>query len=192
MNKYEIRVTKSNDKSFTPLTGSACGETFDLAIEHANFWEKDGHWIDPDCQIEILSVTPIDYYPYTYEDAFRFAVENKIKVINAIANHQRTADFDKLDLIKVIVNESPAEYIHLDTACRDALVDIINEDICDDIIELIMEFTEPYKDLTEEEAGQIMSDMEANGYTLPIGFTPKDFVELYHECEPEDDEEGEE
>lgn len=188
MNNYEFRITKPNDKSFNPLCGSACGETVDLAIEHANYWEKDGHWIDPDCEIEILSVTPVDYYPYTYEDAFRFATKNKVKVIHAVINHPRTAEFDKLDLIKAIVNDSPADYIHLDTACRDALVDIINEDICDDIVELMMEFTDPYEDITEDDARQIMGDMEASGYMLPIGFTPKDFIEVYHECEPEGEE----
>ena len=126
MNKYEIRITKPNDQSFAPLTGSACGETFDLAIEHANFWEKDGHWIDPDCQIEVLSVTPIDYYPYTYEDAFRFAVENKIKVavldVDLIVL-QQGVDLDQVlaadageppDLIVAAGKAAPAQLHHAD------------------------------------------------------------------------------
>ena len=187
MKEFEIEIKNKNTGIL--YHANAFGETISDAIPHTDYWNAEGDKISTDYSIEkIISAKKIDYYPYTYEDAFRFAVENKLKVINAIASHQRTADFDRLDLIKVIVNESPAEYIHLDTACRDALVDIINEDICDDITELIMEFTEPYNDLTEEEAGQIMSDMEANGYTLPIGFTPKDFVELYHECEPEEED----
>lgn len=189
MNKYEFRITKPNDKTVSPHIAWACGETLDMAVEHSNYFYEDGDKIGTDWTIdEILSVTPINYYPYTYEDAIRFAIENKIKVIHAILQQDRVADFDKLDLIKVIVNESPADYISLDTACRDALVDIINEDICDDMPTLITEWTEPYMDLTEEDAWRFMSEMETNGYTLPIGFTPKDFIDLYHECEPEGDE----
>lgn len=189
MNKYEFRITKSADPSVHPHIAWAYGETLALAIEHSNYWAKDGDKIGTDWTIdEILSITPDDSYPYTYEDAMRFAIENKIKVINAILQQDRVADFDKLDLIKVIVNESPTDYINLDTACRDALVDIINENCCDDIVQLIMDFTDPYENMTEEDAGKIMSEMEANGYTLPIGFTPKDFVELYHECEPEEED----
>ena len=189
MNKYEFRITKPNDKSFKPLLGWACGETLDLDIEHANYWEKDADKVGPDHHIEVKSVTPIDYYPYTYEDTFRFAIENKIKVIHSILQQDRMADFDKLDLIKVITNESPADYISLDTACRDALVDIINENHCDDMVQLIAEWTEPFMNLTEEDAGQMMSEMEANGYTLPIGFTPKDFIEVYNDLEQEEDDE---
>ena len=190
MNNYEFRITKPNDKSVAPHIAWACVETPDLAIKHSNYWAKDGDKIGTDWTIdEVLSVTPVDYYPYSYEDAFRFSVENKTEVINSILQQNNVADFDKLDLIKVIINESPADYISLDTACRDALVDVINENHCDDMIQLIMKFTEPYEDLTEEDAGRIMIEMEANGYRFPIGFTPKDFIELYHECEPEEEEE---
>lgn len=187
MKEFEIKLKNKHDKQTYSM--SLCGETLEDAVSHADYWQNDGDKIATDYTItNLVSVKPIDYYPFTYEDAIQYAIDNKIKVIHAILQQDRMADFDKLDLIKVIVNESPATYIHLDTACRDALVDIINEDICDNIIELILEFTNPYEDLTEEEAGQIMSDIEANGYMLPIGFTPKDFVEAYHECEPEDDE----
>jgi len=189
MNNYEIRITKPNDKTVDPHIAWACGETLDLAIEHSNYWAEDGDKIGTDWAIDkVLSVTPVNYYPYTYEDAIRFAIDNKIKVIHAILQQDSMADFDRLDLIKVIVNENPAAYIALDTACRDALVDAINQNICDDMPMLITEWTDPYMDLTEENAGQIMSEMEANGYILPIGFTPKDFVELYHECEQEEED----
>lgn len=189
MNEYKIRITRPNNDSVAPHTTYVRGETIDLAVEHSNYWTKDGDKIGTDWEInEILSIVPIDYYPFSHEDAMRFAIDNKIKVIHAILQQDRVADFDKLDLIKVIVNESPVDYIALDTACRDALVDIINENICDDMPMLITEWTEPYMDLTEEDASRMMADMETNGYTLPIGFTPKDFIELYRECEPEGDE----
>lgn len=184
MNKYELKITKSNNKTVVPNITWVYGETIDLAVEHSNYWKKDGDKIGTDWTIdEILSVTPIDYYPYTYEDAISFAIENKIKVIHAILQQDRMADFDKLDLIKVIANESPADYSELDTACRDALVNIINENLCDDMIQLVLRWTEPCMNLTEEDAGRFMSEMETNGYILPIGFTPKDFIELYHECD---------
>ena len=180
--KYEIEYTKNGIQYVTAVYG----ETPKMGIEHANYWyaEEDKiHSID-----KIISAEPIDYYPYTYEDAVRMAINNKVPAINAILQQDRMAEFDKLDLIKVITTEDPVMFISLDTACRDSLVDILNENLCDDISQLIMDWTEPGRDLTEEDAGRMLGDMEASGYTLPIGFTPKDFMEVYHDCEPEEEE----
>lgn len=187
MKEYQLEIR--NKHTNTLYHAWAYGEDIDDAVARADYWNADGNKISTDYLIEkVISIKPIDYYPYTYEDAVRMAIENKIPAIHAVLQQDGMADFDQLDLIKVIVNEDPVMFMNLDTACRDKLVDILNENFCDDIIQLIMDFTDPYMDLTEEDAGRLMGEMEAQGYTLPIGFTPKDFIETYKECEPEDEE----
>lgn len=183
--QFEIRNKHTN----VLFHAWAYGEDIDDAITHADYWNADGDKIKTDYLIEkVISIKPIDYYPYAYEDAVRMAIAKKVPAIHAILQQDGMAEFDQLDLIKVIVNEDPVMFMNLDTACRDKLVDILNENLCDDISQLIMEWTEPGQNLTEEDAGRIMGDMEASGYTLPIGFTPKDFIEVYNDCEPEGDD----
>lgn len=165
----------------------AYGEVLDTALEHARFW--DSTIPNPSGIDNIISVEPIDYYPYCREDALRLAFSKPIPFIHAVLQQDDICDGDKIDLIKIVVNKDPT--MHLDTACWGYLIDIVTESLCDDIIQLIMEWTEPYEELTEEDAGRIMGDMEASGHTLPIGLTPKEFIEIYKECEPEGEEDDE-
>ena len=183
MYKFEFEYTLNGVK----YVAWAYGETIDTALEHARFWDST---IPETCNIHaIISVEPIDYYPYCREDALRLAFSKPIPFIHAVLQQDGICDDDKVDLIKIVTAKDPT--IHLDTACWDYLIDIVNENLCDDISQLIMEWTDPLQNLTEEDAGRIMSDMEANGYTLPIGLTPKEFIEIYKECEPEGEEENE-
>lgn len=165
----------------------AYGEVLDTALEHARFW--DSTIPNPSDIDNIISVEPINYYPYCREDALRLAFSKPIPFIHGVLQQDSICDDDKVDLIKIVVNKDPA--MHLDTACWDYLIDIVNESLCDDIFELIMEWTDPYDEFTEESAGQLLSEFEASGYTLPIGLTPKEFIKLHKECRPEEEEENE-
>lgn len=62
-----------------------------------------------------------------------------------------------------------------------------NEANADDMIEVIMDTTNPGMDLTLAEAEKYLSQAEANGWTIPIGFTPQDFLDLYYDMEPEEE-----
>ena len=63
-----------------------------------------------------------------------------------------------------------------------------NEANADDMIDLVMNMTDPCTGLTLAEAEKLLSQAEADGWTIPIGFTPQDFLDIYNDLEPEEED----
>ena len=59
----------------------------------------------------------------------------------------------------------------------------------DDPIEMVMNMTNPGLELTVEQAEELLSQAEANGWSIPVGFTAKDFLDIYYDLEPEEEDE---
>ena len=64
-----------------------------------------------------------------------------------------------------------------------------NEANADDPFEIVMNMTDPGLELTHDQAEELISQAEANGWTLPIGFDADMFLEIYNDCEPEEEDE---
>lgn len=64
-----------------------------------------------------------------------------------------------------------------------------NEANADDPFEIVMNMTDPGLELTHDQAEELISQAEANGWTLPIGFDADMFLEIYKDCEPEEEDE---
>ena len=79
--------------------------------------------------------------------------------------------------------ESESVFRWLDELDR-LTTDAWNEANADDMIEVVMNMTDPGAGLTIEQAEKLLSQAEADGYTLPIGFTPQDFLDIYNDLEP--------
>lgn len=120
-NEYEFDLTKDG----TDYSASVWGESFNDAVRHHDFWSEDGNKMSDYTINGWTIVRSDDVYPYTYEDALRAAFADKIGAIHRILQEDCIADFDKVDLIRCIVDESPARFARLDTACRDYLPEIM-------------------------------------------------------------------
>ena len=57
-----------------------------------------------------------------------------------------------------------------------------------DPVDIVMSMTEPGEDLTEEDAGRIISEARANGWNVPPCLTPSLFLEIYADLEPTEEE----
>ena len=79
--------------------------------------------------------------------------------------------------------ESESVFRWLDELDR-LTTDAWNEANADDMIEVVMNMTDPGAGLTIEQAEKLLSQAEADGYTLPIGFTPQAFLDIYNDLEP--------
>lgn len=64
-----------------------------------------------------------------------------------------------------------------------------NEANADDPFEIVMNMTDPGLTLSIEQAEELISQAEANGWTLPIGFDAEMFLTIYNCCEPEEEDE---
>lgn len=64
-----------------------------------------------------------------------------------------------------------------------------NEANADDPYDIVMNMTDPGLELTHDQAKELISQAEANGWTLPIGFDADMFLEIYNDCEPEEEDE---
>jgi len=122
---YELVITKANSNDFHRFVTFATGETLDDAIDHYNFWQKDGDKLRTDWTIVDIKIKgQYTNYPYSLEDAMKKAMADKIAAIHKIL--QSSADNqDQLDLIACIVNETPWKLSELDTACRDHFCEIM-------------------------------------------------------------------
>ena len=85
---------------------------------------------------------------------------------------QEPQNMTKDELFSVVIAE-----------CKE-LMNVLGENIYDDPCELILDYTEPYEDITIEKAKRIMKEIEKDGYHLPPWFTAQDFIEVYKDCEP--------
>lgn len=83
--------------------------------------------------------------------------------------------------------ESEAVFRWLDELER-LTTDAWNEANADDMVELVMNMTNPGDELTIADAEKLLSQAEADGWTIPIGFTPQDFLDIYNDLEPEEEE----
>ena len=63
-----------------------------------------------------------------------------------------------------------------------------NEANADDPYDIVMNMTDPGLELTHDQAEELISQAEANGWTLPIGFDADMFLEIYEDCEPEEED----
>ena len=63
-----------------------------------------------------------------------------------------------------------------------------NEANADDPYDIVMNLTDPGLELTHDQAEELISQAEANGWTLPIGFDADMFLEIYNDCEPEEED----
>jgi len=59
----------------------------------------------------------------------------------------------------------------------------------DDPREMLMNLSDPFEDWTVEDAGHIMSEAEAQGWHLDPQLTPEDILSIYHDLEPEEEDE---
>lgn len=64
-----------------------------------------------------------------------------------------------------------------------------NEANADDPFDIVMNMTDPGMNLTLEQAEKLVSQAEANGWSLPIGFDAEMFLDIYHDLEQEEEEE---
>lgn len=64
-----------------------------------------------------------------------------------------------------------------------------NEANADDPFEIVMNMTDPGLTLSIEQAEELISQAEANGWVLPIGFDAEMFLTIYNCCEPEEEDE---
>lgn len=64
-----------------------------------------------------------------------------------------------------------------------------NEANADDMVEVIMNMTDPGHQMSVEEAEKLLSQAEADGWTIPIGFTPQDFLDIYNDLNNEEEDE---
>ena len=53
-----------------------------------------------------------------------------------------------------------------------------------DPVDIVMNMTEPGEDLTEKDAGRILSEAKAQGWNVPPCLTPSLFLEIYADLEP--------
>lgn len=60
----------------------------------------------------------------------------------------------------------------------------LEEDIYDDPIEIMMNYTEPCKKFTIADAEKVISQASADGWNLPEWFTPAECVDMYKDLEP--------
>lgn len=60
----------------------------------------------------------------------------------------------------------------------------------DDPIELLMNFTHPHENYTLAEMEKFVSQAMANGWECPPDWTPQDFLDLYYDLEPNEEEEN--
>lgn len=58
----------------------------------------------------------------------------------------------------------------------------------DDIVDTIMNYTEPCENLTVDDAKEIISNAEANGSIFPNWVTPEMFIAIYNDMNPSDEE----
>lgn len=63
-----------------------------------------------------------------------------------------------------------------------------NEANADDPYDIVMNMTDPGLELTHDQAEELISQAEANGWTIPIGFDADMFLEIYKDCEPEEED----
>ena len=63
-----------------------------------------------------------------------------------------------------------------------------NEANADDPFDIVMNMTNPGLNLTPDQAKEIISQAEAAGWTIPIGFDAEMFLDIYHDLEPEEDD----
>lgn len=64
-----------------------------------------------------------------------------------------------------------------------------NEANADDMVEVIMNMTNPGDQLSIEDAEKLLSQAEADGWVIPIGFTPQDFLDIYNDLNNEEEDE---
>ena len=101
-----------------------------------------------------------------------------------------------------IVEGSDAEFSRsfefpFDSSAVDNWLDILeglttaawNEANADDPFDIVMNMTNPGLDLTLEQAEELVSQAEANGWSLPIGFDAEMFLDIYNDLEPEEEDE---
>ena len=62
-------------------------------------------------------------------------------------------------------------------------------DLYDDPIELLMNYTNPHEQFTLTEMEKFVSQAIAEGWRCPPDWTPQDFLDVYYDLEPEEDEE---
>ena len=57
-----------------------------------------------------------------------------------------------------------------------------------DPVELMLEYTEPYENPSEEDASAWIREMKEAGYRLPPWFTPQAFLDIYHDMDNSDED----
>lgn len=63
-----------------------------------------------------------------------------------------------------------------------------NEANADDPVDIVMNMTDPGLELTHEQAEELISQAESNGWTIPIGFDADMFLSIYNDLEPEEED----
>lgn len=58
----------------------------------------------------------------------------------------------------------------------------------EDIFDLCLEYTDPYMEMTLDVADHILKQMEEDGHVIPTWVTPEEFINVYKECEPEEED----
>ena len=65
---------------------------------------------------------------------------------------------------------------------------LTNKDKYDDPYEMVMELTNPCEEITLDEAKKLLKEAVAKGWRIPPEFTAEEFIEIYKDCEPLEEE----
>ena len=82
----------------------------------------------------------------------------------------------------------PDSFESMAEAIATAYHSIKSGEVFDDPREIVMEFTEPYEHITISDAERIIAEARENGYLIPSTFTARDFLAVYDDMEPEEEE----
>lgn len=100
--------------------------------------------------------------------------------------------FRKADGRKFVVNaENHEEAVKTIGNMLDGttLLESLDESEYDDMVEMVMELTEPHQNITEDDAKAIIGDAIASGWKVPKWFDPKDFLYIKADLDSAEEDE---
>lgn len=136
---------------------------------------------------EHFGTTPehLEHYIYKYTDCGAWINWTYTKVSIGSIVEGSDAEFDEtfeFPFDSEEVDDWLEEQEYLTTAAW-------NEANADDPYDIVMNMTNPGLDLTFEEAEDLIAQAEADGWSLPLDFDAEMFLEIYHDLEPEEEDE---